>query len=142
MYSINSVEDLQELNPYIIVGCGGGGEKFSNLEGIETVGFLDDNPAKQGKPFCGLEVASSLSDLFESTEANTVAIMLPIGAEGTALKYAVQALANGKNAVVSFRSLSLSESSFLPFTRFFCCAVWKNCTLIVTLFINSGCCFF
>ena len=36
MYSINSVEDLQELNPYIIVGCGGGGEKFSNLEGIET----------------------------------------------------------------------------------------------------------
>ena len=46
MYSINSVEDLQELNPYIIVGCGGGGEKFSNLEGIETVGFLDDNPAK------------------------------------------------------------------------------------------------
>ena len=101
MYSINSVEDLQELNPYIIVGCGGGGEKFSNLEGIETVGFLDDNPAKQGKPFCGLEVASNLSDLFESTEANTVAIMLPIGAEGTALKYAVQALANGKNAVVS-----------------------------------------
>ena len=81
MYSINSVEDLQELNPYIIVGCGGGGEKFSNLEGIETVGFLDDNPAKQGKPFCGLEVASNLSDLFESTEANTVAIMLPIGAE-------------------------------------------------------------
>ena len=113
MYSINSVEDLQELNPYIIVGCGGGGEKFSNLEGIETVGFLDDNPAKQGKPFCGLEVASNLSDLFESTEANTVAIMLPIGAEGTALKYAVQALANGKNAVVSFRSLSLSENESL-----------------------------
>jgi len=113
LYSINSVEDLQELNPYIIVGCGGGGEKFSNLEGIETVGFLDDNPAKQGKPFCGLEVASNLSDLFESTEANTVAIMLPIGAEGTALKYAVQALANGKNAVVSFRSLSLSENESL-----------------------------
>ena len=110
MYSITSVEDLQELNPYIIIGCGGGGEKFSNLEGIETVGFLDDNPAKQGKPFCGLEVASNLSDLFESTEANTVAIMLPIGAEGTALKYAVQALANGKNAVVSFRSLSLDEN--------------------------------
>ena len=64
LYSINSVEDLQELNPYIIVGCGGGGEKFSNLEGIETVGFLDDNPAKQGKPFCGLEVASNLSDIF------------------------------------------------------------------------------
>ena len=68
---------------------------------------------KQGKPFCGLEVASNLSDLFESTEANTVAIMLPIGAEGTALKYAVQALANGKNAVVSFRSLSLSENESL-----------------------------
>ena len=113
MYSITSVEDLQELNPYVIIGCGGGGEKFSNLEGIETVGFLDDNPAKQGKPFCGLEVASNLSDLFESTEANTVAIMLPIGAEGAALKYAVQALANGKNAVVSFRSLSLSENEAL-----------------------------
>lgn len=113
MYSINSVEDLQELNPYVIIGCGGGGEKFSNLEGIETVGFLDDAPDKQGKPFCGLEVASNLSDLFETTDANTVAVMLPIGAEGTALKYAVQALANGKNVIVSFRSLSLSENESL-----------------------------
>ncbi len=113
MYSITSVEDLVNLNPYVIIGCGGGGEKFSNLEGIETVGFLDDNPAKQGKPFCGLTVASNLDDLFESTDANTVAIMLPIGAEGAALKYAVQGLANGKNVVVSFRSLSLQDNESL-----------------------------
>ncbi len=113
MYSITSVEDLQELNPYIIIGCGGGGEKFSNLEGIETVGFLDDNPKKQGKIFCGLEVSSSLSDLFENTNAKSVVIMLPIGAEGVALKYAVEALANGKNVVTSFRSLSLDENPSL-----------------------------
>lgn len=118
MYSITSVEDLQELNPYIIVGCGGGGEKFSNLEGIETVGFLDDNPDKQGKPFCGLEVASNLSDLFETTDAKSVVIMLPIGAEGAALKYAVEAIANGKNVVTSFRSLSLMENlSLLKFAK-------------------------
>ena len=68
MYSVTCVEDLQDLNPYVIVGAGGGGEKFSNLEGIETVGFLDDNPQKQGKPFCGLEVASNLDELFERTK--------------------------------------------------------------------------
>ncbi|MCQ2977867.1 MAG: DUF1611 domain-containing protein [archaeon] len=118
MYSITSVKDLQDLNPYIVIGCGGGGEKFSNLEGIETVGFLDDNPDKQGKPFCGLEVASNLSDLFESTNAKTVVIMLPIGAEGVALKYAVEAIANGKNVVCSFRSLDLSENaSLLKFAK-------------------------
>ena len=113
MYSVTCVEDLQDLNPYVIVGAGGGGEKFSNLEGIETVGFLDDNPQKQGKPFCGLEVASNLDELFETTDAKTVAIMLPIGAEGAALKYAVQALASGKNVIVSFRSLSLSDNESL-----------------------------
>lgn len=113
MYSVTCVEDLQDLNPYVIVGAGGGGEKFSNLEGIETVGFLDDNPQKQGKPFCGLEVASNLDDLFETTDAKTVAVMLPIGAEGAALKYAVQALASGKNVIVSFRSLSLSDNESL-----------------------------
>jgi len=113
LYSITSVEDLQDLNPYVIVGCGGGGEKFSNLEGIETVGFLDDAPEKQGKPFCGLEVASNLTDLLEETDANTVAIMLPIGAEGAALRYAVEAMVNGKNVVASFRSLSLAENESL-----------------------------
>lgn len=113
MYSITSVKDLQDLNPYVIIGCGGGGEKFSNLEGIETVGFLDDDSAKQGKPFCGFEVASDLTDLLNSADANSVAIMLPIGAEGAALRYAVEAIANGKNVVCSFRSLSLGENASL-----------------------------
>ena len=35
LYSVKSVKDIQDLNPFIVVGCGGGGEKFSNLEGIE-----------------------------------------------------------------------------------------------------------
>ena len=37
MYSVKSVKEIQDLNPFIVVGCGGGGEKFSNLDGIETV---------------------------------------------------------------------------------------------------------
>ena len=43
LYSVDSVKELQDLNPFIVVGCGGGGEKFSNLEGIEAVGFIDDD---------------------------------------------------------------------------------------------------
>ena len=81
MYSISSVEELQNLNPYIVIGCGGGGEKFSNLEGIETVGFVDDDPDKQGTNFMGFEVASSLIDLMdELPEAKSIVLMLPIGA--------------------------------------------------------------
>lgn len=56
MYSVSSVEELQNLNPYIVIGCGGGGEKFSNLEGIETVGYVDDAPEKQGKPLTPLKL--------------------------------------------------------------------------------------
>ena len=51
MYFVTSVQDLQELNPYIIIGCGGGGEKFSNFSGIESVGFIDDNKKKQGQQY-------------------------------------------------------------------------------------------
>ena len=32
LYSVKSVKEIQDLNPFIVVGCGGGGEKFSNLE--------------------------------------------------------------------------------------------------------------
>ena len=60
LYSVKSVKDIQDLNPFIVVGCGGGGEKFSNLEGIETVGFIDDDVKKQGKQYCGQIVSSSL----------------------------------------------------------------------------------
>jgi len=111
LYSISSVEELQNLNPYIVIGCGGGGEKFSNLEGIETVGFVDDDPDKQGTNFMGFEVASSLIDLMDEVpEAKSIVIMLPIGAEGAALKYAVQAIDAGKNVVSSFRSLSIEDN--------------------------------
>ncbi len=113
MHAISSVIELQDLNPFIIIGCGGGGEKFSNFEGVEAVGFVDDDPKKQGEIFCGHKVASSLTELLEQTDAKTVAIMLPIGAEGAALKYAVQAIDNGKNVITSFRSLSLDENSSL-----------------------------
>ncbi|WP_414469435.1 DUF1611 domain-containing protein [Methanobacterium sp. ACI-7] len=113
MYDVTSVKELQKLNPFIIVGCGGGGEKFSNFEGIEAVGFVDDDIKKQGTEFCGHRVSSSLNELIEETDANSVAIMLPIGAEGSALKYAVQAVDNGKNVVVSFRSMSLIENQSL-----------------------------
>ena len=57
--------------------------------------------------------AAAWAFVFETTDAKTVAIMLPIGAEGAALKYAVQALASGKNVIVSFRSLSLSDNESL-----------------------------
>ncbi len=113
LYDVTSVNELQKLNPFIVVGCGGGGEKFANFEGIETVGFIDDNIEKQGKKFCGNIVSSNLNDLIKKSNANSVAIMLPIGAEGAALKYAVQAVDNGKNVVVSFRSLSLMENTSL-----------------------------
>ncbi|MGZ7108410.1 MAG: DUF1611 domain-containing protein [Methanobacterium sp.] len=113
MYDVTSVVELQNLNPFIVVGCGGGGEKFANFEGIETVGFIDDDIKKQGMEFCGSVVSSSLIEVIQDTDANSVAIMLPIGAEGSALKYAVQAVDNGKNVVVSFRSLSLDENKSL-----------------------------
>ena len=113
LYDVTSVNELQKLNPFIVVGCGGGGEKFANFEGVEAIGFVDDDIKKQGIEFCGSVVSSSLIELISRSEVNSVAIMLPIGAEGTALKYAVQAVDNGKNVVVSFRSLSLAENKSL-----------------------------
>ena len=118
MHSIVSVEELQNLNPFIVIGCGGGGEKFSNLEGIETVGFVDDDKNKHGETFCGSNVSGSLLEIIKETDAKSVAIMLPIGAEAAALKYAVQAIDNGKNVVSSFRSLSLNDNvSLLNFAN-------------------------
>lgn len=113
LYSVKSVKDLQSLNPYVVVGCGGGGEKFSNLEGIETVGFIDDDEKKQGKLFCGCEVSGSLEDCLKDTDAKSIAIMIPIGAEGPALKYAVQAIDAGLNVVCSFRSLPVEDNPSL-----------------------------
>lgn len=113
MYDVTSVKDLQMLNPFIVVGCGGGGEKFANFEGIEAVGFVDDNPKKQGMKFCNNTISSSLKDVIKNTDARSVAIMLPIGAEGAALKYAVEAIDNNKNVITSFRSLSLNENKAL-----------------------------
>lgn len=111
LYSIKSVKEIQDLNPFIVVGCGGGGEKFSNLEGVETVGFIDDNVKKQGKEFCGYIVAGSLDEsLKHAKDAKSLVIMLPIGAEGAALKYAVQAIDAGLNVITSFRSLSITEN--------------------------------
>ncbi len=111
MYFVASVRELQELNPFIIVGCGGGGEKFANFSGIESIGFIDDNKQKQGKTFCGNIISSDLPNLVKNTNARSVAIMLPIGAEGSALKYAVQAIDLGLNVVSSFRSLPLHQKS-------------------------------
>ena len=113
MYSIQSVKEIQDLNPFIVVGCGGGGEKFSNLEGVETVGFIDDDERKQGKQFCGHIIADSLEKCLKDCDAKSLVIMLPIGAEGTALKYAVQAIDSGLNVVTSFRSLSIEENPSL-----------------------------
>ena len=111
LYSVKSVKDIQDLNPFIVVGCGGGGEKFSNLEGIETVGFIDDDVRKQGKQYCGHTVYGSLEECLEhAPEAKSLVIMLPIGAEGAALKYAVQAIDAGLNVITSFRSLSIEEN--------------------------------
>ena len=111
MYSVKSVKEIQDLNPFIVVGCGGGGEKFSNLEGIETVGFIDDDVKKQDKQFCGHVVSGSLEKCLKSApDAKSLVIMLPIGAEGTALKYAVQAIDAGLNVISSFRSLSVEDN--------------------------------
>ena len=113
MYSVKSSEDLAELSPFIIIGAGGGGEKFSNFTGVETEGFLDDSTEKQGKDFCGYVVGSDLKQLVEETNSKSVAIMLPIGAEGAALKYDVQAIDLGQNIITSFRSLPLEENPAL-----------------------------
>ncbi len=113
MYFVTSVRQLQELNPFIIIGCGGGGEKFSNFSGIKSVGFIDDNKEKQGREFCNHIISSDLKELVQSTDARSVAIMLPIGAEGSALKYAVQAIDLGLNVVCSFRSLPIYQNQSL-----------------------------
>ena len=113
MYSITSSKDFQDLSPFIIIGAGGGGEKLSNFDGVETAGFLDDSKAKQGKEFCGHIVGSDLKTLVEESNSKTVAIMLPIGAEGAALKYAVQAIDLGQNVLTSFKSLPLEENPSL-----------------------------
>ena len=114
LYSIKSVKEIQDLNPFIVVGCGGGGEKFSNLEGVEAVGFIDDSVKKQGKEFCGHIVASGLDEcLKDAKDAKSLVIMLPIGAEGAALKYAVQAIDAGLNVITSFRSLAIAENTSL-----------------------------
>ena len=113
MYSVNSVKEIQDLNHFIVVGCGGGGEKFSNLEGVEAVGFIDDDERKQGKQFCGHIISDSLDKCLAQTSAKSLVIMLPIGAEGTALKYAVQAIDSGLNVVTSFRSLSVTDNPSL-----------------------------
>ena len=111
LYSVKSVKEIQDLNPFIVVGCGGGGEKFSNLEGINAIGFIDDDVRKQGKEFCGHIVADSLANALNGApDAKSLVIMLPIGAEGTALKYAVQAIDAGLNVITSFRSLSIADN--------------------------------
>jgi uncharacterized NAD-dependent epimerase/dehydratase family protein len=118
LHFINSVVELQDLNPFIIIGCGGGGEKFANFQGVNAVGFIDDDVEKQGLAFCNNIIYSDLNQLIDETDANSVAIMLPIGAEGSALKYAVQAIDKGKNVVTSFRSLPLySNSSLIKFAQ-------------------------
>lgn len=113
LYFISSVKELQELSPFIIIGCGGGGEKFANFEGVETVGFIDDDTEKQGKEFCKKVISHDLVETMEKSDAKSVAIMLPIGAEGIALKYAVQAIDHGKNVVTSFRSLPVTQNESL-----------------------------
>ncbi len=110
MYFITSLKEIQDLNPFVIIGCGGGGEKFSNFEGVESVGFIDDDTEKQGQEFCNNVISRDLTEVLQKTNAKSVAIMLPIGAEGTALKYAVEAIDNGKNVVTSFRSLPISQN--------------------------------
>ena len=105
MYFITSLQEIQDLNPFVIIGCGGGGEKFANFGGVEAVGFIDDDTEKQGQEFCKSVISRDLTDVLQKTNAKSVAIMLPIGAEGTALKYAVEAIDNGKNVITSFRSL-------------------------------------
>lgn len=111
MYSVASVKEIQDLNPFVIVGAGGGGEKFSNLEGVETVGFIDDAEKKQNTQFLNHTIRSSIDEVLEKDgSANSIAIMLPIGAEGAALKYAVQAIDRGLNVICSFRSLSIQDN--------------------------------
>ena len=74
LYSVKSVKEIQDLNPFIVVGCGGGGEKFSNLEGVEAIGFIDDDVKKQTKPFCGRVVCGNLEDcLKENPHAKSLA---------------------------------------------------------------------
>ena len=113
MYFITSLQEIQDLNPFVIIGCGGGGEKFANFEGVEAVGFIDDDTEKQGQEFCKSIISRDLNDVLQKTNAKSVAIMLPIGAEGTALKYAVEAIDNGKNVITSFRSLPVTQNESL-----------------------------
>ncbi len=118
MYFITSLQEIQDLNPFVIIGCGGGGEKFANFEGVDSVGFIDDDTEKQGQEFCKNVISCDLKELLEKTNARSVAIMLPIGAEGTALKHAVEAIDCGKNVITSFRSLPIYRNeSLLKFAK-------------------------
>ena len=61
MYFITSLQEIQDLNPFVIIGCGGGGEKFANFEGVEAVGFIDDDPEKHGQKFCRSIISQDLN---------------------------------------------------------------------------------
>lgn len=62
------------------------------------------------KTFANIRLQAAQECLKLAPEAKSLVIMLPIGAEGAALKYAVQAIDAGLNVVTSFRSLSVSEN--------------------------------
>ena len=51
-----------------------------------------------------------MDECLSETSANSLVIMLPIGAEGSAIKYAVQAIDAGLNVITSFRSLSIEDN--------------------------------
>ncbi len=107
MRVVESEKDLERLNPFVVVGAGGGGEKFATLPTVEAVAMVDDDPRKEGTVVAGLKVTRDLDSAME--DAESVAIMLPKGAEHRALEVAVLAINRGLNVVTSFRSLPLSE---------------------------------
>ncbi|MHC1580831.1 DUF1611 domain-containing protein [Methanopyrus sp.] len=107
MTVLRSVDELRELNPFAVVGAGGGGEKFASLPTVEVVGFLDDDPSKAGMRIAGVEVTNDFEEAVR--DARSVAIMLPKGAEHRALELAVESIRRGLNVVTSFRSLPLDE---------------------------------
>ncbi|AAM01252.1 TPA: DUF1611 domain-containing protein [Methanopyrus kandleri] len=107
MTVLRSIDELAELNPFAVVGAGGGGEKFATLPTVEVVGIMDDDPSKVGMEIAGVKVTNDFDEAVEG--ASSVAIMLPKGAEHRALELAVESIRRGLNVVTSFRSLPLED---------------------------------
>jgi exopolysaccharide biosynthesis polyprenyl glycosylphosphotransferase len=89
VYRVRGAARPGTRNKILIVGAGGLGERVAKVLldhsrwGYDVIGFLDDDPAKQGSSLMGLPVLASIDSLTEVTqerEVGEVWVALPVTA--------------------------------------------------------------